>query len=66
MYVITDRCDRCGYCLIECALDAIEKGRTKHVILPDKCTDCGACFEVCPVEAIVRVVATEPAQSAQP
>jgi len=53
MYIITDDCDRCGYCLIECALDAIEKGREKHTILQDRCTRCGACYEVCPIQAIV-------------
>ena len=55
MYVITDRCDRCGYCVLECALDAIEKGQVKHRILPDRCTDCGACIEVCPIEAIEKL-----------
>jgi NADH-quinone oxidoreductase subunit F len=53
MYVIDDSCDRCGFCLIECALEAISKGRTKHTILQDKCTRCGACYEVCPIQAIV-------------
>ncbi len=53
MYLITDLCDRCGYCLIECALEAIQKGRTKHTIVQEKCTRCGACYEVCPIQAIL-------------
>ena len=64
MYVITDACDRCGYCVLECALDAIAKGRTKHTIVQDKCTRCGACFEVCPIEAIE--VQGEPLPEAPP
>lgn len=63
MYVITDRCDRCGYCLIECALGAIAKGRVKHDIVPERCTECGACLEVCPVGAIVRVAGTVAAET---
>ena len=55
MYVITDDCDRCGYCLIECPLEAIEKGKTKHRILPERCTDCGACAEACPIDAILWI-----------
>lgn len=53
MFVITSDCDRCGYCLIECPLEAIEKGRVIHRILQPRCTECGACAEVCPVEAII-------------
>ena len=55
MYVITSACDRCGFCLLECALDAIEPGQSVHRIVQERCTRCGACHEVCPIDAIDRV-----------
>jgi ferredoxin len=54
MYVILDKCDRCGFCIVECALDAIEMGMKINRILPEKCTSCGACVRVCPLGVIVE------------
>jgi ferredoxin len=56
MYSITRDCHQCGYCIIECPVDAIVKGPEIHHILPDKCVDCGQCAEVCPVDAVIRVL----------
>lgn len=55
IYAILDKCDRCGYCVIECALDAIEVGKTINRILPERCNGCGACPKVCPLGVIVPV-----------
>jgi len=55
MYVIKEGCDRCGYCVLECPLDAIEKTKPINRIVPEKCSDCGACVPVCPLKVIVRV-----------
>jgi ferredoxin len=54
MYHITADCDRCGFCVLECPCEAIEKGREINRILPEKCTECGACVDVCPLGVIVR------------
>ena len=62
MYVILDQCDRCGFCIVECALNAIEKGKKINRILPERCTSCGACVPVCPLGVIVQ--ADGPATSA--
>ncbi len=55
IYAILDKCDRCGYCVIECALGAIEVGKTINRILPERCNGCGACPKVCPLGVIVPV-----------
>ena len=59
MYVILDKCDRCGFCIVECALDAIEMGKKINRIIPEKCTSCGACVRVCPLGVIVERPAQE-------
>ena len=55
MYAILEGCDRCGMCIVECGVNAIEKGRTIHRIVPERCTSCGACVSVCPLGVIVEV-----------
>lgn len=55
MYVILEGCDRCGLCIVECGVDAIEKGRAIHRIVPERCTSCAACVPVCPLGVIVAV-----------
>ncbi len=59
MYVILEKCDRCGFCIVECALGAIESGKKINRILPEKCTSCGACVPVCPLGVIVERPAQE-------
>ena len=54
MYVILDKCDRCGFCIVECALDAIEKGKVINRIMPERCTSCAACVPACPLGVIVE------------
>ncbi|HOI11462.1 MAG TPA: 4Fe-4S binding protein [Myxococcota bacterium] len=64
MYAILDGCDRCGMCVVECAVDAIEKGKDTNRILPERCTSCGACVPVCPLGVIVAV--PPPGRDARP
>jgi len=52
-YVITDACSRCGECIDECPIDAIEVGDPIYVI-NDTCCDFTECVDVCPEEAIVH------------
>ena len=54
MFVILDKCDRCGFCIVECALNAIEMGKVINRIIPERCTSCGACVPVCPLGVIVE------------
>lgn len=52
MYTITDACTRCGKCLPECPIDAVEPGAPTYVIT-DLCCDFAECVVVCPEDAIV-------------
>jgi ferredoxin len=52
-FVILDTCDRCGQCLPECPIEAIEIGDPIYVI-NDTCCDFEECVAVCPNEAIVE------------
>ena len=53
MHVITGDCDKCGFCILECPVDAIEDGGAINRIVPEKCVECGACVPVCPLGVIV-------------
>jgi ferredoxin len=63
VYVIDERCDRCGYCVLECLVDAVERSLPVHRIRPEACVECGACLEVCPLRAIHDRPAPGPATS---
>ncbi len=48
-YILPDKCEGCGICLRNCAVDAITGGkRMVHVIDQEKCIKCGTCLNVCP------------------
>ena len=47
-----DKCDNCGQCASECAVDAITEVDGKHVIDSAECIDCNACADVCPQGAV--------------
>ena len=52
-YVITDRCNGCTICSLQCPVDAIPyTPYEKHVIDHSVCTKCDNCRIVCPVSAI--------------
>ncbi|MFO7622467.1 MAG: NAD(P)H-dependent oxidoreductase subunit E [Bacteroidales bacterium] len=52
-YVITDRCNGCTICSLQCPVDAIPyTPYEKHVIDHSLCTKCDNCRIVCPVSAI--------------
>jgi ferredoxin len=52
-YVILDTCNRCGLCVEECPIDAIEPGEPIFVI-NEMCCEFQECVAVCPEEAIVH------------
>ncbi len=54
MHVIGRDCDKCGFCILECPVDAIEEGPEINRIVPEKCVECGACVPVCPLGVIVE------------
>jgi ferredoxin len=54
MHVIQGDCDKCGFCILECPVEAIVDGGRINRILPDKCVECGACVPVCPLQVIVE------------
>lgn len=48
----TDLCQRCGACVRQCPVGAIEIGRKNARIDRKKCIECFCCHEVCPHNAI--------------
>ncbi len=54
-YVVTDRCELCGVCVIGCPVEAITEGETQSEIDPDICIECGTCQENCAFDAIIFV-----------
>ncbi len=53
--IIPDKCRRCGICVTNCPVNAIEGSREKgYKINMDKCIKCGRCIEVCKFDAIVK------------
>lgn|GEM_PF-1856601 len=54
MHAIGGDCDKCGFCVLECPVDAIEEGPAVYRIVPEKCVECGACVPVCPLGVIVE------------
>ena len=57
-YILPDKCQGCGICLRDCAVEAITGGkRLVHVIDQDKCIRCGTCLDMCPerFSAVVKV-----------
>ncbi len=52
MFVIKDKCVRCGGCASICPVGAIELTDEGAKINKDLCIECGSCMGICPVEAI--------------
>ena len=55
VYVNTNRCKACGYCINACPRDAISfsdyvnpKGYNGVQVDESKCIVCGSCYRVCP------------------
>jgi MinD superfamily P-loop ATPase len=45
-------CVRCGACVGNCPISAIEQKEDKYTINPNKCKGCGVCESTCPISAI--------------
>lgn len=54
-YVVTDKCELCGVCVIGCPVEAITEGETQSEIDPAICIECGTCQENCAFDAIIFV-----------
>lgn len=54
MYINTDKCIGCGFCVRDCPVKAIKLVEKKAVIDLDICTNCGVCLQVCEQEAVQR------------
>lgn len=68
-YILPDKCEGCGICFRNCAVEAIAGGkRLVHVIDQDKCIKCGVCLEVCPerFSAVVKVSGEKVAVPSEP
>lgn len=52
MHVVPSKCVKCGACIKECPVDAIEERDGEYYINPDRCIQCGRCKDACPIEAI--------------
>ena len=55
LYIDSDRCKGCGYCIRACKKGALYvsghvnlKGYNTIAVHEDKCIRCGACYRVCP------------------
>lgn len=53
-FLILDTCERCGECLPECPISAIQVGDPIYII-DNTCCDFEECVAVCPMEAIMEV-----------
>jgi len=54
MTIDQEKCVKCGACLSECTMDAIE-WQDNNVIITDKCSDCYCpAADACPTEAITE------------
>jgi len=56
-----ERCSKCGACLRNCPVGAINKSEDKvYTVIQAKCIKCGACFSACPdkCKAVVKVPAS--------
>ncbi|NLK00758.1 MAG: 4Fe-4S binding protein [Clostridia bacterium] len=53
-FKITDDCDACGICEMDCPMGAIEEGDDIYVINQDECDECGTCVHSCPNGAIIE------------
>lgn len=51
-FVVTDRCQGCGACLLTCPEHAIRPIPAGLLVLDGRCTGCGECVEICPADAI--------------
>lgn len=53
--LVTDKCRRCGKCVVNCPVAAIslEKGDTQARIDKSICIECGYCKSICPYSAII-------------
>jgi NADH:ubiquinone oxidoreductase subunit F (NADH-binding)/(2Fe-2S) ferredoxin/NAD-dependent dihydropyrimidine dehydrogenase PreA subunit len=59
-----ERCSKCGACLRNCPVGAIDKSEDKvYTVIQAKCIKCGACFSACPDKC--RAVIKVPASSMQ-
>ncbi len=50
-----DKCVRCGICLTNCPIEAIDWVKTDGGYVPKintKCNQCGTCVKLCPCKAI--------------
>ncbi|MBI5486741.1 MAG: 4Fe-4S binding protein [Deltaproteobacteria bacterium] len=54
MHVIGKDCDKCGFCILECPVEAIVDAGPVNRVVPEKCVECGACVPVCPLQVIVE------------
>ena len=54
MHIIGGECDKCGFCILECPVEAIIDGGPVNRIVPEKCVECHACVPVCPLQVIVE------------
>lgn len=52
-------CTRCGQCLEECPMGAIEDTADGYTIDPDLCTECGSCADICPAGAITGAASSD-------
>ncbi|MCP4155902.1 MAG: hypothetical protein GY757_49715 [bacterium] len=51
-YYITDRCQKCGICIINAPCSSIDEKKGVFVIKKEKCVGCGQCYHLCPHNAI--------------
>jgi ferredoxin len=59
-----ERCSKCGACLRNCPVGAINKSEDKvYTVIQAKCIKCGACFSACPEKC--RAVIKSPAYPMQ-
>ena len=53
MFVVNaEQCQKCGICVKNCPIGAIEAADKRQAVISEKCVECGICKKVCPTEAI--------------